>query len=252
MVEGTALEMRRRGNLTVSSNLTLSATHTMQAVILAAGEGVRMRPLTLERPKPLIEVAGKTILEHVVRALPDEVDEIVLVVKYKQEMVRAYCGDTFLGKKVIYVEQGEKKGTAAALEYARPFLKERFMVTFADDLLAKKDLEQLIAHEHALLVCEQEHPERFGVVALNPDDTLRTIVEKPEHPETNLISTGVAVLTQKIFEYTPDGKNGELFLTGMLTGLAADVPVAIVRASFWQPVGYPEHIPVAEKLLSAR
>ncbi len=108
-----------------------------------------MRPLTLERPKPLIMVGGMPILEHVVRALPEKIDEIIVVVKYRQEMIRAYCGDIFLGKRVIYVEQGEQKGTAAALSYAKPYLKDRFLVTFADDLLAKQDLEQLVAHEYA-------------------------------------------------------------------------------------------------------
>jgi bifunctional UDP-N-acetylglucosamine pyrophosphorylase/glucosamine-1-phosphate N-acetyltransferase len=222
----------------------------MQAVILAAGEGVRMRPLTYERPKPLVMVAGMPILEHVVRALPDAVDEIVLVVKYRSDQIRAVCGETFLGKRIRYVEQGEQKGTAAALRYARPLLQNNFLVTFADDLLSKADLEQLIGHEYALLVCEHEQPERFGVVTLNKDGTLSTIIEKPEHPETNLISTGVAVLTQKIFEYEPEGKNGELFLTGMINGLAKDYPVVTVKASVWQPIGYPEHIPIAEKLLS--
>lgn len=221
----------------------------MQAVILAAGEGTRMRPLTLEHPKPLIEVAGIPILEHIMHALPDEVDEVILVVKYMQEQIRAYCGDTFLGRRIQYVEQGNLKGTANALSYARPYLSGRFLVTFADDLLAKKDLEELITHEHAILVTEHEKPERFGVVSLNPDNTLRTITEKPEYPETNLISTGVVVLTQKIFDYDPDGKNGELFLTGMLAGFAAEYPVTVVTASFWQPVGYPEDIKIAEAAL---
>ena len=221
----------------------------MQAVILAAGEGVRMRPLTLTRPKPLIEVAGIAILEHVVRALPDEVDEIIIVVGYLQEQIRAYCGDTFCGKRVTYVEQGQNKGTGAALMYAKPYLKDRFLVAFADDLLAKKDLEELIKHECALLVSESATPELFGVVSLNPDGTLKGIQEKPEHPESNLINTGVTVLTKKIFDYAPEEKNGELFMTGMTTGLAQDYPVAVVRASFWQPVGYPEHVAEAEAAL---
>lgn len=211
-----------------------------------------MRPLTLERPKPLIEVAGMPILEHVVRALPQEVDQIILVVKYMQEKIRKYCGDNFFGKKITYVEQGEHKGTAAALTYAKPFLKDRFLVTFADDILAKQDLEELTKHEYAWLVTESDTPERFGVVSLNPDGTLRTIIEKPEHPETNLISTGVAVLTQKIFDYTPSKDKGELGIPGMITALAKDFPVAVVKASFWQPVGYIEHIAVAETALAIR
>ncbi len=210
---------------------------------------MRMRPLTLTTPKPLIKVAGVPILEHVVQALPDEIDEIILVVRYLSEQVKEYCGDSFCGKRVVYVEQGPKKGTAAALAYARPYIKGRFLITFADDLLAKKDLEELIKHEHATLVTIHENPQNFGVVSLNKDGTLCTIVEKPEHPETNLISTGVSVLSPKIFDYKPEEKKGELFMTGMITGLAKDFPVAVVRASFWQPVGYPEHIPLAEAAL---
>jgi glucose-1-phosphate thymidylyltransferase len=223
----------------------------MQAVILAAGEGIRMRPLTFVRPKPLIEVTGAPILEHVVRALPDEIDEIILVVKYMQEKIRDYCGSEFLGRRVTYVEQGALKGTAGALSYARPYLSGRFLVTFADDLLAKKDLEKMMGYEHALLAAEHEHPERFGVLSLNEDGTLRAITEKPAHPESNLISTGVAVLTQKIFDYDPDGKNGELFLTGMLTALATEAPVRVVKTDFWQPIGYPDDIARAEASLEA-
>jgi NDP-sugar pyrophosphorylase family protein len=222
----------------------------MQAVILAAGEGTRMRPLTLERPKPLITIAGMPILEHVVRALPDEVSEIILVVNYMQDQIRAYCGEEFYGKKVIYVTQGEKKGTAGALEYARSYITGRFLLTFADDLLAKSDLEALVEHEHGLLVTTHKQPERFGVVSLTEDGSLKTITEKPEHPETNFISTGVTSLTPKIFEYhIAPAKNGEFQLTEGLTALASDVPVAVVKASYWQPVGYPEDIARAEASL---
>ncbi len=224
----------------------------MQAVILAAGEGTRMRPLTLTCPKPLVLVAGKPIIEHVVSALPEEIDEIIIVVKYLQEQIRAYCGDIFCGKRVTYVEQGDTKGTAGALSYARPFIEGRFLITFADDLLAKKDLEELIKHEYSTLVTIHDHPENFGVVSLNQDGTLRTIIEKPEHPETNLISTGVSVLSPKIFDYEPEEKRGELFMTGMITGLAKEFPVAVVEASFWQPVGSPQDIPKAEAALLKR
>ena len=86
----------------------------MKAVILAAGEGVRMRPLTLERPKPLLEVLGKPLIAYTFEALPDVVDEVIVIVKYKEEMVRAFLGSSFLGKKVTYVVQNELNGTAGA------------------------------------------------------------------------------------------------------------------------------------------
>ena len=211
-----------------------------------------MRPLTLTCPKPLIKVGGVPILEHIVRALPEEIDEVILVVRYLGGQIKAYCGETFCGKKVTYVEQGPEKGTAAALRCAQPFIRGRFLLAFADDLLAKEDLEKLLSHPYALLVSTSETPERFGVVSLNTNGTLCGIVEKPDNPETNLINTGVCVIDEKIFDYEPEVKNGESYATGMLTGLAQEYPVAVVTASFWQPVGYPEHIPIAEQLLSAR
>ena len=77
----------------------------MQAVIMAAGEGRRMRPLTLELPKPLIKVAGKPILEHILDALPPEIDEVILVVGYKADMVKQHFGDSYHGRHIRYVYQ---------------------------------------------------------------------------------------------------------------------------------------------------
>jgi glucose-1-phosphate thymidylyltransferase len=101
------------------------------------------------------------------------------------------------------------------------------------------------------MVTKSDTPERFGVVSLNSDGTLRTIVEKPEHPETNLISTGVCVVTQNIFEYAPSEHSGEQGIPGMITALAKDAPVYVVKASFWQPIGYPEQIATAEAALTS-
>jgi len=71
----------------------------MQCVIICAGKGTRMRPLTEHTPKPLLEVCGKPILQHVVEALPEEIDELVLVVGYLQEQIRSYCGDEYFNRK---------------------------------------------------------------------------------------------------------------------------------------------------------
>ena len=89
-----------------------------------------MRPLTLEKPKPLIEVAGKSLLQHIWELLPAEIDEVILVVGYKGEMIRDFIGDTFLGKKVTYVTQERKLGTADAVRLCLPFLVkgERFLL----------------------------------------------------------------------------------------------------------------------------
>ncbi len=80
----------------------------MQCVILAAGGGTRMRPLTLVRPKPLIIIASKPLIEHIVGALPSEIDSLIMVVCYKADMIRDYCGEIFLGRPVTYVTRAKE------------------------------------------------------------------------------------------------------------------------------------------------
>ncbi len=77
----------------------------MQAVILAAGEGVRMRPLTLTKPKPLLEVLGKPLIRYATEGLPKEVTELIIVLGYRGEQIKAYCGTSFCGRTVTYVWQ---------------------------------------------------------------------------------------------------------------------------------------------------
>ncbi len=224
----------------------------MQAVILAAGEGTRMRPLTLSLPKPLIKVAGVPIIEHVVRAFPGKIDEIIIITGYLGHQIREYCGSEFCGRRTVYVEQGAEKGTAAALACARSHLKAPFLITNADDLLDRADLELLITHDYALLVSESEKPELFGVIALNADGTLKSIIEKPARPESNLVFTGAAVLAPAFFDFAPDRGQGEVYLASQVTRCAQQHRFAVVRASFWMPIGYVEHIARAEAAIAQR
>ncbi len=215
-----------------------------------------MRPLTLSLPKPLIKVAGVPIIEHIARAFPGRIDEIIIITGYLGHQIREYCGATFCGRRIIYVEQGAEKGTAAALSCARPHLKAPFLVTNADDLLDRADLELLITHDYALLVSESEKPELFGVIALNEDGTLKSIIEKPAQPESNLVFTGAAVLAPGFFDFAPArGQNrghGEVYLAGQITRCAQHHRFGVVRASFWLPIGFVEHIARAEAALAQR
>src|SRR5262245_37120174 len=214
----------------------------MQAVILAAGEGRRMQPLTLVRPKPLVQICGMPIIEHVTRSLPKSVDELIIVVKYKGEQIVEFCGTAFCDLPVHYVWQGNDRGTAAALRDARLKLRDHFLVVLADDLLERRDLEQLIEYEHGVLAARHSEPTRFGVISLKEDGTLANIDENPPIPKSNLVSTGVMRLTKRIFNYSLVEKNGELILPPMVTALAQEIPVKVVVASFWHPVGRPDDI----------
>ena len=104
-----------------------------------------------------------------------------------------------------------------------------------------------------MLTLTTKTPERFGIVVRHPDGTLAEIIEKPEHPPSNLASTGVMVLDDNIFKFDlKTEKNGEFYLTDVIQEYAKEYPIAVVEQSLWIPIGYPEDIERAEKLLSVR
>jgi len=226
----------------------------MKAVILAAGEGVRMRPLTNNCPKPMIKILGKPLLHHIIEALPDEVNELILVVGYLGDQIEKYFGKQFGRFKIKYVRQKEKLGTGHALHLCKKFLgREKFLMLYADDLQSKTDLTDLLKHPLALLVRRVKDPRRFGVVAADKKGRILEIVEKPEHPVSNLASTGVKVLDSRIFKYPlVQHPNGEYYITYPLAQLAKEHKMMAVEASFWIPIGYPEDIKKAEKVLRRR
>jgi len=224
----------------------------MQCVIIAAGKGTRMRPLTETTPKPLIKVCGKSLLQHIVEALPPEITELVLVVGYLEEQIRAFCGTEFCGRSVTYVTQADfSGGTGDALMAAKDLLHGRFMFMYADDIHGAEALQSAVAADHAVLATYSDHPEDFGVLIRNADGTLQGIIEKPEQPPSNLINIGGFVVDTSIFNYDiiRDERIGELIVTDMVTAYAADNQVRIIEQDTWIPVGKPEDIAVAEALL---
>ena len=222
----------------------------MQCVILAAGHGKRLRPLTDDKPKPLVKVCGKRLITHVVNALPSSVDELIIVVGYKGEMIREYCGEEFLGRKVTYVEQEEQNGPAKALWLCKDLIKGRFLMMFADDIHGADDLARMTSYSRSMLAAASPHPERFGVIVRNPDGTISRIIEKPEHPESNLVTTGPIMLDDDIFSYEPETPiNGEYFMPEIIERYIKKHPMAVVEQQLWLPVGYPEDIDKAEAVL---
>lgn len=222
----------------------------MQCIILAAGKGTRLRPLTENTPKPLVPVAGTPLLDRIVEVLPTSVDEIIIVTGYLGEQIRDHCTEEYFGRKVTYVHQEEQKGTGHALWLCKDLVKGRFLFMFADDLHGKDDLARVTSYTRAMLCLNTETPERFGIVVRNPDGTLGEFVEKPEHAPSNLASTGVFVLDEHIFEYEPNVQtNGEFYHTDMIVAYAQQYPIAVVEQQTWIPIGYPEDITKAEFLL---
>ena len=213
-----------------------------------------MRPLTDVCPKPLLKVCGKPILEHIVSALPPEIDEIVLVVSYLKEQIMELCGSTYLGKKVVYcIQENPAGGTGDALMCAKDVLHGRFLFMYGDDIHGSKTLAEAVKCEHAILSTYSKTPERYGVLISSEDGTLQAIIEKPEKPPSNLINIGGFVINDSVFDYSvPMSHLGECFVTDMLTEYAKDNPVQILTQEVWIPLGCPDDIEKAERQLNCR
>jgi NDP-sugar pyrophosphorylase family protein len=227
----------------------------MKAIILAAGRGKRMMPLTADTPKPLLKVLGKPIIARLIESLPEEVDEVIVVTGYLGQMIEDYLGTDFDGRKMHYVEQKELNGHIPALELARKYLTpgEKFLILSGDDIRGKEDLAKLVSHPLAVGVHEVEHPERFGIVVPSDKDTIADIEEKPEHPKSNLATTMAYVLDDSIFGYEPKAHgDGEYYLPPVVVQLAQDKDIYIEREKGWIPIGYPEDIAKAEAILKGR
>ena len=222
---------------------------------MAAGVGSRMRPLTDTTPKPMLRILGKPLLEYIFESLPDEIDEVLIIVGYKREQIEQHFGPSFSGKKVTYVVQEKATGTADALALCLPHLTngERFLVLNADDIYGKESIERCLKYPRAVLVAEVPDPRPFGVVQVDGWGIAIELVEKPEHPKSNLIVPGVYVLDTHLFEYAPvPAKNGEKFFPTMLAQMLKDYPVYTERTGFWINCTTPGDIPEAEKRLAGR
>ncbi len=124
---------------------------------------------------------------------------------------------------------------------------------FADDIHGEEDVKRALKYPRSLLVMKSEHPERFGVVVQHADGTLAELIEKPENPPTNLVSTGGIVLDEHIFDFEAKAPvKGEYYLTEVVQEYAHTYPVMVVEENLWIPIGYPEDIPRAEKILSLK
>lgn len=210
-----------------------------------------MRPLTDDRPKPLVLVCGKPLLAHIIDALPPVVDEVILVVGYRGEMIQEAFGDTYGGRRLRYVTQENPSGgTAEALFCTRPLITGKFLVMYGDDVHGARALAEVSAQEHGMLAAHSDTPERFGVLILNEDGTLKSIIENPKEPPSNLVNIGGFVLSPLIFDFFPPlSEKGEYFLTDSVTAYAAKYPLRIVRQDTWIPIGRPEDIPKGEAIL---
>ncbi|MFP3910075.1 MAG: bifunctional sugar-1-phosphate nucleotidylyltransferase/acetyltransferase [Archaeoglobaceae archaeon] len=217
----------------------------MQAVILAAGEGTRMRPLTYTRPKVMLPVFNKPILEHLIEELKRAgIKDVVFVVGYRDDTIRGHFGDgSNWGLKIYYVTQRKQLGTADALRSSSHLLEDRFLMLNGDAIIDSKDIEKITSdNSMAMGVFKVENPQDFGVVELNGGN-ITGIIEKPDEPPSNLINAGIYYFDQNILkaiEETPKSKRGEYEITDSIELLIRDgYQLKAKEISTWIDVGYP-------------
>lgn len=211
-----------------------------------------MRPLTENTPKPLLSVAGKPILDHIFAALPDEIDEVIIVVHYLGDKIKQYCGDNFHGRKIVYAE-GSPSGTAYSFLAAKEYLGNgRFLFIYGDEMPSSNDIKNCLAYPASIVCWEVGDPQNHGVVTLHDDGAITEIIEKPYLPKTNIIADGVMVLDEAIFDSSPqDATKGEFYFTDMLNQYVRNHKVmAVMSERAIGGISTPEDIKRVEKLLS--
>jgi len=192
----------------------------MKAVVLAAGEGLRCRPLTLTYSKVMLPVANRPILEYVIRSLSENnIKDIILIVGYKKERIMDYFGDGIdFGVNITYVEQKAQLGTAHAIKQAQPFINENFLVLNGDNLIESKTISDLLSKasgDVTILTVIREQTLGYGVVILDKNRVLR-ILEKPKEVVSHFVNTGIYMFSPIIFEEidkTPISSTGEYAIT---------------------------------------
>ncbi len=208
------------------------------AVILAAGEGRRLAPLTHRRPKPMLPVVNRPVLEYVIEAVAHAgIEEIVLVVGYGEDRIRTYFGDgDDWGVDIQYAVQETQLGTAHAVAQAEPYVEGSFIVLNGDRIIEPEVVtdvrETLTTTDVAMAVTRLEAPGNYGVVTLS-GDRVTGIIEKPrDQSPSQIINAGVYGLPAAIFGRIRDleqGPAGEYRLPDAIAGLIGDHTVRAVR-----------------------
>ena len=227
----------------------------MKAVVLAAGEGVRLLPITATRPKHLIKVGGKPILEHCLDALKKAgITEAFVVTHYLGKTIRDYFGDGGkFGVKLSYIEQPSMLGTGNAASVAEPYIEGAFVLIYGDLLFSEDALKESLRiyeterPDAAMAVVPVERPEDYGIVELENGRKIKRIIEKPALGETksNLANAGLYIFSANVFKTIKRIKSsvrGEIELTDAISLMIKDkktVYAAEIPKNDWFDIGQP-------------
>jgi mannose-1-phosphate guanylyltransferase len=228
----------------------------VQALVLAGGEGTRLRPLTSTIPKPVVPLAGKPFIVYMLEWLRSHgVTEIILACGFMADDVRAVLGDgAALGLRLVYVEEPRPLGTGGALKFAQDVLRERFLM-LNGDVLTDMDLTAALAQHEAtgaratLSLVQVADPSAYGLVVLRDDGSVRAFVEKPGKRAggagngaggPDLINAGIYVLERDVLQYISPAGTVSSIERDVFPRLVGEGLFGHVATGYWLDIGTPE------------
>jgi UDP-N-acetylglucosamine diphosphorylase/glucosamine-1-phosphate N-acetyltransferase len=229
----------------------------LKAVILAAGEGNRMRPLTSNRPKVMLPIANMPILEHLLIEVKEAgIGDFILIVGYCDEQVRSYFGKgEKWGVNIAYSEQRKQLGTADAIRIVEGMVADNFLVINGDVIVSRKDIGRLIKNDrNTMSVIEVKDPRGLGMVELSSTKVVN-IYEKTERPPTLMANAGLYLFTPEVFDAisrTEKSPRGEYEITDSLKILmATKTGLHYQRLQSWLDLSYPWDLLTANESMLA-
>ena len=219
----------------------------MKAVVMAGGEGSRLRPLTIRRPKPMVPIAGKPVMEHILNLLKRHgITDVIVTVQYLASNIEDYFGNgSQLGMHITYSREDVPLGTAGSVKNAEELLTEPFLV-ISGDALTDYNLTEIIRYHQekkslaTLTLAHVPNPLEYGVIITNEDGHISQFLEKPSWGEvfSDTINTGIYVLDPQVFAYFEKDKpydfSQELFPYMLKKG---DPIYGYVATGYWCDVG---------------
>ena len=234
--------------------LRFGVNHHLKAVVLAAGEGSRLRPLTTSRPKPMIPIAGRPLLEHLLLSIKESgIKQVLLVVGYHSEMIESYFKDgKEFGLRLTYVRQEKPLGTANAVKMAERYVDEDYFLAVYGDLFIHSSSIKSLIQKHSkkkvarMVVVPVKNPQRFGVVRL-VDCFVRGLIEKPKPGEafSSLANAGIYIFPREIFKEiskTKASSRAEFELTDTILNLIESdkqILAEVIDPKSWNDLGRP-------------
>ena len=228
----------------------------MQAIILAAGQGSRMKELIQNTPKCLLKVNKKPIIYYVLESIPREIEEIIIL-KNNQTggKIRKEIENKFPNKNIKYIESKKYNGTAGALWEAKPYIKNEFIVLNGDDIIPKSEIKSLIKNNLAFSVSKTVAPNDKYLEIITKNDYIKEMrrINKNKIDEPINIATGTYKLDKRIFKYKPvtikDGK--ELGLPQTIIKMAQKHKIKAHYIKNWISINTKEELDKANLILNS-